>query len=268
MRLRGVAVGGLQRDEQVEDAVHRAGSRASPRSDLPVATPSVQPAPCSRASSAAMPSNSGSCTAPRSRAREERLLVGLRPTRACASGVSSGASRAIALGRLRPTMRRTCVRVGRGEAGLGEALGHRRADRRLAVAQRAVAVEHGEADGHSANRRISAAIAGEPCASSASATRSALLGRLVLRQLEGRPPGAHVHLEADDAAREPVPQLLRDFLGAPGLAGVDPRFLALADRVEQAVEPVVVQSAAPALRARARRSSRSAPGRGRHTSAG
>jgi hypothetical protein len=68
-----------------------------------------------------------------------------------------------------------------------------------------------------------------------------LLGRLVLRQLEGRPPGAHLHLEADDAAREPVPQLLRDLLRAPRLAGSDPRLLALADRDEQSVETLVVE---------------------------
>ena len=76
------------------------------------------------------------------------------------------------------------VRIGRGEAGFGETFGHRCADRRLAVAERAVAVEHGELDGHAASRRISAASAGEPLASSAAATRSRSSGGLFCDSLK------------------------------------------------------------------------------------
>jgi hypothetical protein len=121
------------------------------------------------------------------------------------------------------------VRVGRGEAGLGEALGHRGADRRLpslsvpsqsntaslvALGGRSLREPaHQRRDGRRALRfeRVGDA---QP-----------LLGRLVLRQLEGRPPCADVQFEADDALREAIPQVLRDVLGPPRLASGDARFL-------------------------------------------
>ncbi len=117
-----------------------------------------------------MPSNSGFLHEALLAGLEERLLVGIDhalPRRV----VELGRQPADRMRQAEADDAAHLVRVGRGQRADGEGLGHRHADRRLPVAERAVAVEHGEFDRHSANLRISAAIAGEPFASSASATR-------------------------------------------------------------------------------------------------
>ena len=133
---------------------------ARPRSDLPVATPSCQPAPCSAASSVGDASNSGSDSSP---ALARRGRPACRPRRRArgASGASSGREPAIAsagsarrcgapgaVGRARPARRRPSL--------------HRRADRRPGrrPACRRSRTRRGV---HGANVRISCRDAGEPC---------------------------------------------------------------------------------------------------------
>ena len=124
-----------------------------------------------------MPSNSGSCELARLARGAEGALVGIGHVALERRRRRRARSRRTACGRLSPTMRRTCVAVGRGQAVFGEGRVPSRSQiARLAVDQRAVAIEHGEALRHGASVRISWAIAGEPCASSPSATRRALVG--------------------------------------------------------------------------------------------
>ncbi|VXC96451.1 exported hypothetical protein [Sphingomonas sp. 8AM] len=89
-----------------------ASTCARPRSDLPVATPNVQPSAASTSSAATSPSYSGSASSsPSSRIRRKIVLYASVSAR-CTAGSRSGASSAIASTRLSPTIARIATRGG------------------------------------------------------------------------------------------------------------------------------------------------------------
>ena len=87
-------------------------------------------------------------------------------------GADRGQQRPYRLWQAEPDAAADQVVIGPGQAMRGKGRIHGIADRRLAIDQRAIAIEHRQPNCHGARFRISAAMPAAPFASSAAATRS------------------------------------------------------------------------------------------------